>query len=60
MTITVSTEDPGVRRRRAEAAARYRARFGAGVAHAYGAETFVWADSAGTRRVLMTMILRYL
>lgn len=59
MTLSLTAADPVVWRRRA-AAARHRARFDAGVAHAYGAETFVWADAAGTRRVLMTMILRYL
>lgn len=59
MILTAAHADPVARRRHA-AAARHRARFDAGVAHAYPAETFVWADSAGKRRVLMTMILRYI
>ena len=41
MTIAVSAEDPGARRRRAEAAARYRARRAAGTAGAHAGDRWI-------------------
>lgn len=60
MTITVSTEDPGVRRRRAEAAARYRGRRADGTAGAHAGDQWVPVEVDGlaiTRVKLLTGIV---